>query len=238
MSYTGIPYGPYGLYANTTEFEWGPKPFTGSLDNSSFPNALPKRIAAARQQGHRLVLAMTAVPSEVKTNGKFDLGKWKAKMNTLNTSTIRQAVADGVADGTIVGNKMIDEPESTQWGGVLTKPMIDQMATYARNIFPTLPMGINHGAPGFKWRSGERYRVLDWVSVQYVWNYNQGGITAWRGRGARLRPGQRCDSDVQPSHPERRGPGQIGRLGMPPARGARAPKRPTAPLTRTRVELP
>jgi hypothetical protein len=180
VSYTGIPYGPYGLYANTTEFEWGPKPFTGSLDNSSFPNALPKRIAAARQQGHRLVLAMTAVPTEVKTNGKFDLGKWKAKMNTLNTSTIRKAVADGVADGTIVGNKMIDEPESPQWGGVLTKSMIDQMATYARNIFPTLPMGINHGAPGFKWRSGERYRVLDWVSVQYVWNYNQGGITGWR----------------------------------------------------------
>jgi hypothetical protein len=41
-------------------------------------------------------------------------------------------------------------------------------------------MGIGHGAPGFKWRSAERYKVLDWVSVQYVWSYNQGNVTAWR----------------------------------------------------------
>ena len=180
VSYSGIPFGPYNLWANPTELEWGPDPFTASLDNSSFPNSLARRIEAARQKRVRLVLAMTAGPSEVITNGKFDLGKWKARMNTLNTSAIRKAVADGVADGTIVGNKMMDEPESPQWGGVPTKSMIDQMATYAKGIFPTLPMGIGHGAPGFKWRSGERYKVLDWVGVQYVWNYNQGKVDAWR----------------------------------------------------------
>ena len=54
------------------------------------------------------------------------------------------------------------------------------MATYAKKIFPTLPMGVSHGAPGFKWRTGERYRVLDWVACQYVWNYNQGDVTAYR----------------------------------------------------------
>jgi hypothetical protein len=180
ISYTGIPFGPYDLYANTTEFEWGPRPFTSSLDNSSFPNAIVKRINAARQQRHRLVLAMTAGHAINRTDGKFDLAKWKSRMNTLNTATIRKAVADGVADGTIVGNKLIDEPETPQWGGVLTKSMIDQMATYAKRIFPTLPMGITHGAPGFKWRSSERYKVLDWVGVQYTWNYNQGNVSAWR----------------------------------------------------------
>ena len=103
-------------------------------------------------------------------------------MDRLNTSAIKKAVADGVADGTIVGNKLIDEPEHPKWGRVPTKAMIDEMATYAKRIFPTLPMGIGHGAPGFKWRSGERYKVLDWVSVQYVWNYNQGNVTAWRAQ--------------------------------------------------------
>jgi hypothetical protein len=180
VSYSGIPYGPYDLWANPTEVQFGPEPFTASLDNSSFPNSLVRRIEAARQKRVRLVLAMTAGPSYVITNGRFDLGKWKARMNTLNTSAIRKAVADGVADGTIVGNKMMDEPESPQWGGVPTKAMIDQMAKYAKGIFPTLPMGIGHGAPGFKWRSGERYQALDWVSVQYVWNYNQGKVTEWR----------------------------------------------------------
>ncbi len=180
VSHSGIPYGPYGLYANTTEFEWGPAPFSASLDNSGFPKAIVKRIDAARQKRHRLVLAMTADRADYITRGKFDLGKWKAQMDELNTAVIRKAVADGVADGTIVANKLLDEPESPQWGGVMTKSLIDQMATYAKKIFPTLPMGVTFGAPGLHWRTGERYKVVDWVGAQYVWNYNQGNVTAWR----------------------------------------------------------
>jgi hypothetical protein len=180
VSYSGIPFGPYGLYANTTEFEWGPQPFTTSLDNAGYPKAIVNRINAARQQHHRLVLAMTADRAYYITNGRFDLAKWKSRLNTLNTATIRDAVAKGVADGTIVGNKLIDEPEIPSWGGVLTKSMIDQMASYAKAIFPTLPMGITHGAGGFTWRSSERYKVLDWVGVQYSYNYNMGNIAGWR----------------------------------------------------------
>jgi hypothetical protein len=180
VSYSGIPYGPYDLWGSLTELKWGPGPFTMSLDNAFFPTSLAQRIEAARGKRVRLVLAMTGGPNNVTTDGRFDLGKWKARMDRLNTAAIRKAVADGVADGTIVANKLMDEPESPKWGGVPTKAMIDEMATYARKIFPTLPMGIGHGAPGFKWRSGERYKVLDWVSVQYVWNYNQGDVTAWR----------------------------------------------------------
>jgi len=180
LTYTGIPFGPYALYANTTEFEWGPAPFTTSLDNAGYPNAIVNRINAARQDRHRLVLAMTADRAYYITNGKFDLAKWKTRMNTLNTATIKKAVADGVADGTIVANKLIDEPEIPEWGGVLTKSMIDQMASYAKAIFPTLPMGITHGAGGFTWRSSERYKVLDWVGVQYSYNYNMGNIAGWR----------------------------------------------------------
>lgn len=182
VSYSGIPYGPYDLWETTTGLKWGPGPFTASHDNSYLPTSLAQRIGAARAKGLRLVLAMSGGPSGVTTDGRFDLGKWKARMDRLNTAAIKQAVADGVADGTIVGNKLLDEPDSPKWGGVPTKAMIDEMATYAKTIFPTLPMGIGHGALGFRWRSGERYRVLDWVSVQYVWEYNRGDVTAWRGQ--------------------------------------------------------
>ena len=180
VSYSGIPFGPYDLWANPTELQWGPGPFTSSLDNSTYPKTLASRIAAARSKRIRLVLAMTAGPSAYITHGKFDLAKWKALLSNMNTAEVRKAVADGVADGTVVGNKLIDEPDSPQWGGVLTKSMIDGMAKYAKSMFPTLPMGINHGASGFKWRSAERYHVLDWVSVQYVYNYNKGNVNAWR----------------------------------------------------------
>ncbi len=179
-SSSGIPFGPYNLWANPTEVEWGPSPFTSSMDNSSFPTSIVKRIAAARQNRMHIMLAMTDGLTENLTNGRFDLSKWKSRMNAMNTSEIRKAVADGVADGTIVANKMLDEPESPQWGGVVTKSMLDQMATYAKNIFPTLPMGVTHGAPGFKWQSGQHYKVLDWVGVQYVYNYNQGNVNGWR----------------------------------------------------------
>lgn len=182
VGYSGIPYGPVHLWANPTQLKWGPGPFTLSLDNAFFPNSksLVQRIEAARRKRIRLVLAMTGGPNSYSTDGKFDLVKWKARMNRLNTPAIRKAVADGVADGTIVANRLVDEPEHPKHGGALTKAMIDEMATYAKKIFPTLPMGIVHGAPGFKWRSGERYKVLDWASVQYVWDYNRGNVEAWR----------------------------------------------------------
>lgn len=177
---SGIAFGPYSLYANVTEFSWGPAPFSASLDNT-FAGSIVRRINAARQQRHRLIMAMTGGnTSEYLTNGKFDLGKWKARMNTFNTAEIRKAVADAVADGTIVGNKIIDEPETPKWGGVLTKPMIDDMARYVKNMFPTLPVGVAQGAPGFRWRSWEHYKVVDWVSFQYQWSFNSGGIASWR----------------------------------------------------------
>jgi hypothetical protein len=179
ISYTGIPYGPLGLW-DGTGFEWGPAPFTTSQDNT-FASSIVSRINAARLTKQRLVLAMTGGPSSnFTTNGKFDLSKWKNRMNTFNTSTIKNAVAAGVADGTIIGNSVMDEPETKQWGGVMTKPLLDQMATYVKNIFPTLRAGVNHGGPGYKWRTWERYQVVDYTLNQYMWQTTSGNIGAWR----------------------------------------------------------
>jgi hypothetical protein len=101
-------------------------------------------------------------------------------MNTFNTRAIRSAVALGVADGTIVGNQLIDEPETRRWGGVVSKKVIDQMARYAKNIFPTLPMGVNHGPPAHRWRANERFQALDYVLYQYNHHITHGNVAAWR----------------------------------------------------------
>jgi hypothetical protein len=180
VSYSGLPFGPFGLWDGATGFEWGPAPFTTSQDNT-FANSIITRINTARQKKQRLILAMTGGnSSEYKTNGKFDLAKWKNRMNTFKTATIKNAVAAAVADGTIIGNSIMDEPETKQWGGVMTKPLLDQMATYVKQIFPTLPVGVNHGAPGHRWRTSERYRVVDYTLNQYQWTFNSGKVTAWR----------------------------------------------------------
>jgi hypothetical protein len=178
--YSGVPYGPIGMWSSWTDFWWGPGPFTGT-QNFVDASGILKRIEAARSKGQRLILAMATGPtSNFTTNGRFDYGKWKKVMVPYNTSAIKQAVAAAVADGTIVGNMLIDEPETKRWGGALNKALIDDMARYVKSMFPTLPVGVNYGPPGYQWRTSERYRALDYIVFQYNHNVTSGNVAAWR----------------------------------------------------------
>jgi hypothetical protein len=178
-TYTGLAYGPAGLWT-LDSLNWGPSPFTASQTYTQADTLIPQ-ITAARGQGQRLVVAMTGGQvTGYTTNGQFDMVKWKHTMDSYNTTTLQTAVAAAVADGTIIGNILIDEPETKQWGTVLTKALVDEMAGYAKAIFPTLPVGINQGPPGYQWRSDERYRVLDFVRYQYNWYITKGDVVAWR----------------------------------------------------------
>jgi hypothetical protein len=163
---------------------WGPEPFTAS-QNYITADTVVLQIDAARSRGQRLVLAMAGAAGQAEdyiTNGQFDMTKWMQRMDSYRTTAIQDAVAAAVADGTVIGNMLIDEPETKRWGTVLTKAMLDQMATYAKQIFPTLPMGVNHGPPAYKWRTSERYQVVDYVLYQYAHYITSGNVTAWRDK--------------------------------------------------------
>jgi hypothetical protein len=180
----GIPYGPFALWSSYTATKWspnwGPIPFTISMQVDA-PNGVVTRINAARQMGQKLVLCLAGCAhAPVKTGSAFDLAKWKAAIDQYNTNPIRAAIDTAVTDGTVVGNNMMDEPENGDWGGVVTRPMVDQMATYAKQYFPTLPMGVNHGPTGYQWRTSERYTKLDYVVNQYNWWITNGNVAAWR----------------------------------------------------------
>jgi hypothetical protein len=180
VSYSGSPFGPISLWNSYTTVAWGPSPFTGT-QNYTDAFGVITQINAARLMHQRLILSMTGGPStRYTTNGKFDMTKWKNKMNTYNTSAIKSAIAAAVSDGTVIGNQMIDEPETPRWGGNITKATLDAMATYGKKMFPSLPMGVNHGPPSYKWRSSEYYHVVDYVLYQYNWWVTTGDVTAWR----------------------------------------------------------
>jgi hypothetical protein len=136
-------------------------------------------IDAARAMRQKLVLAMTGGKhSSYMEKGKFDLWKWKARMNTYKTPAIKAAVAAAVADGTVLGNTVMDEPEV--WGSV-TKALINQMGAYVKSIFPTLPVGVDHGPNGYyQWQPWERYTALDYVMNQYNWWVTTGDVVTWR----------------------------------------------------------
>jgi hypothetical protein len=178
--YNGIPFGPFGLWRNTDGFHWGPAPFTGAHDHV-FANSLVKQINYARWRRQRLVIAMTGGPRrEYMSDGRFDLSKWRRVLRTFNKPEIRKAVAAAVADGTIIGNTMMDEPEHRAWGRGVTKARLDQMAGYVKAIFPTLPVGVNMGPPGYRWRRDERFHRLDYVIYQYNHYITDGRVGAWR----------------------------------------------------------
>jgi hypothetical protein len=178
---SGIPYGPTSLWENATTLSAGAGPFTGS-QVSVDPGAVLTAIATARQKNHRIVFAMTGGSSkQYTTNGKFDINKWKSQMSRFNTATIRNAVAQAVSDGIVVGNAMMDEPETVKWGGNVTKALLDQMAVYAKGIFPTLPQGVNVGPPAYRiWQTTARFTKVDWVRYQYSWWVTSGNVNQWR----------------------------------------------------------
>jgi hypothetical protein len=178
----GIPYGSFALWSGSAP-KWGPAPFTVSVQSDD-PSGIVTRIATARSLRQSLVLGIPGLGhAPYLTNGAFDITKWKAQLDKFNTATIRQAVAEAVSDGTVIGNAIMDEPEHSSWGGVMTKPLLDQMATYAKQYFPTLPMGVDHTTMYPSWRTSERYHVVDYIwSPPLYWNTLAKGVTiaAWR----------------------------------------------------------
>lgn len=174
---TGVPFGPFAFWSSNTTVYAGPAPFTASIGQNN-PGGIVAQITAARTMGLHLVLCLAGCAhAPVTTNGAFDLVKWKAAVALYNTAAIRTAITQAVADGTVLGNGLMDEPEHFTWGGVPTKAMLDGMATYARQFFPTLPMGVHTGPGGYKWRASEHYATLDFVANQYEWR--AGPITTW-----------------------------------------------------------
>lgn len=174
---TGIPFGPFNFWISSNPPTTGAANFTGSLNYIS-PSIIISRLSRAAELGHKWVTAMTGGGhSNYITDGKFDYNKWKAVMDGFNTPTIKEAVATAVANGTLLGNSVMDEPNHFTWGGVVTKALVDQMCTYVKSIFSTMPTGV---VVTHQWRPSERYTVCDFIVSQY-WLYQHGSdITAWR----------------------------------------------------------
>jgi hypothetical protein len=178
----GVPFGPVSLWDKGELHSTG-LPFTASQNYTS-PETIVAMIDNARAEKQSLVLALTGGGAkQYSSDGAFDLAKWERRIDQYNTPAIRDAIAEGVADGTVLANSLMDEPEHKNWGGAMTKPLLDTMATYAKRYFPTLPMGPSHGPNGYyQWRPNERYRVVDYVRNQYNWWVEKGNAAAWRDK--------------------------------------------------------
>jgi hypothetical protein len=161
------------------------------------PGEVVNQIAQARAHGRHLLLAMAGgAHRQYKTDGVFDLSKWLARMSDYNTSEIREAIAQGVADGTVIGNIVMDEPHNTvaqnSWGpkGTVTKAIVDTMCAYVKGIFPTLPVGVVHDHEVFQPQVS--YHVCDFLLDQYA--ARKGPVAEFRDAG--LAMGRRDDISI------------------------------------------
>ncbi len=187
---SAIPFGPFAAWDGASLKE-NSLHFTMGLGADS-PTGIVNRIGAARSAGKKIVLAMTGGTHEnylSVINGvyQFDRNKWNAKMQTYNTATIRQAVAAAVADGTIIGNSVMDEPhvsgggDGNTWGpvGTMTKARIDELCGYVKQIFPTLPAGVVHRHDIFE--PSVDYGTCDFIVSQY--SNRLGSMSTFRDAG-------------------------------------------------------
>jgi hypothetical protein len=179
----GVPMGMAGLF--TAGADQGP--FTMSLDGYQADNLIP-RLETARRRKLRLLLNLTGGShNNYKTNGAFDITKWMTRMQTYNTTSISAAIAAGVADGTIVGASVMDEPHNTSptasWGpeGTMTKERIDDMCRYVKVMFPNLPVGVVHDHRVFEPEKG--YASCDFLVSQYTYRKTKGDVSAFREGG-------------------------------------------------------
>lgn len=185
----GIPYGPYGAWEGTS-YKTMTDVFSASIGTYSAGDIL-QRIETARSKRKRLIIGMTGGNhDQYKTDGVFDITKWRAKMETYNTAAIKTAVAAAVADGTIIGNNVMDEPHNTAhdntWGpkGTMTKARVDEMCGYVKAMFPTLPVGVVH--PHDVFEPTNSYRVCDFIVSQYSHRKTLGDIQRFRDEALAL----------------------------------------------------
>jgi hypothetical protein len=100
----------------------------------------------------------------------FDRTKWDKVMANFNTATIRNAVANAVADGTVIGASVMDEPYvssntgANTWGppGTMTKAKVDGLCGAVQKIFPSLPAGVQH--PPLAWQTDKSYNVCQFIA--------------------------------------------------------------------------
>jgi len=183
----GIPFGPASLWQSNTMETVGTSAFSASIEGTT-ASSIVALLGAAKASHQRLVLNMTGGAHDLYlTDGVFDMGKWKAKMDTYRNSTIQAAVAGAVADGTILGNSVMDEPQvhglgdGNTWGpvGTMTKARVDSMCGYVKAMFPTMPVGVVHQHNAFE--PTNSYYVCEFTVDAYSTRF--GSVTTFRDEG-------------------------------------------------------
>ena len=134
----------------------------GALD----PSNILSKLSATRSKGGRAVIKLSAGRDSFVKNsdGTFSLTKWKSLVSRFKSVNF----GPYLADGTIVGHLLIDEPHrAKRWGGKpIPQKTIEEMARYSKQLWPSMP-ALVRALPTWLAGASVTYRYLDAGWTQY-----------------------------------------------------------------------
>ncbi|MEA2725007.1 MAG: hypothetical protein QOH59_2778 [Gemmatimonadales bacterium] len=141
---------------------------TGShIGGALNPSNMLDLLSNARAKGARYVLKMCMGRDQFVKNadGTFSFTKWKAVVARFKAIDF----ASYVADGTVLGHYLIDEPSRAErWGGKVISPAeLEAMAAYSKQLWPGLPTLVRV-VPSWLATSSVTYTHLDAAWFQYA----------------------------------------------------------------------
>ena len=144
----------------------------GPLD----PSTILSKLSAARAKGGRVVIKLCKGHDRYVQNDNrtFSLSKWKQLVGRYRSINL----GPYIADGTILGHLLIDEPHlAARWGGkVISQATLEEMARYSKQLWPTMSTLVRV-VPSWLGSASVTYTHLDAGWTQYT--ADKGDVTKW-----------------------------------------------------------
>jgi hypothetical protein len=158
---TGIAFGT--MYLDNTQLSTVQNGALRVVDPGNFLSEL----SGARARGARLIIKLVGSGDRPVKNGDgtFSFTKWKALVDGFHGIDF----GPYLADGTIVGHYLIDEPDvAARWGGqIISQATIEAMAQYSKQLWPGMATMVR-ARPSWLAQAPISYTHLDAGMVHYT----------------------------------------------------------------------
>jgi hypothetical protein len=156
----GIPFGFFRMDFSQLSSDWT------SLKRVAIPETILHNLEIARNQGGRVFLQLARGHRHYQDRDhSFNLEKFKQMLDQLKGLDLDSYIADG----TIAGHLMIDEPsDRSNWGGSpIPYQAIEEAARYSKSLWPNLPTLVR-STPSWLAKAPFRWTYLDGGWAQYA----------------------------------------------------------------------
>lgn len=138
-------------------------PFTGTQITATDASCLLADLEKARRASARVFISFTGNAQWNRDENGFSLEKWQRRVDRFSHLDL----APYIADGTILGHLLMDEPNDPhEWNGHTVSPAdIEEMAKYSKTVWPTMTTYVR-AFP--EYMEGGQFPHLDAIWFQYL----------------------------------------------------------------------